>query len=293
MRRGVTCSLILFVAFLATVGCKNRQTPTSAAKSTPAMAGQPSTAPWAQDAVTADEPLRTLPDMPDAGDPTPALTDDEGRPLEFSVAMDQTTGDIIPQTGTALGLEDSTVVFRWPSKDEVSTLKGLDKHVNLYAKQVGTCLHRTPEGDGEIEWCRGRSNRWSSVWDKRNTSFASMCREIVKQFVATTFTGSKHCQYGNCGEGGHTFMCMAAHGGYPRTHIVNCSSTNDHNFSMVWGGDTKKWCVMDRWDIINQGYFYCNANVVNGTLEYKGVKSTSKWYQDVTCTKASDKKFGS
>lgn len=261
--------------------------------STAASAGGPPDAVWMLGSGSADNPLHTLPENPEGGgERTPGLTDANGRPLEVVVYRDPATGDLSFHEGPVFGLSDANIVFRWPKAQEVSTLDGLAKHVTLYSDQVGTCLHRKPEGAGEREWCATRTDRWRMVWESRDTSFSAMCSEIVKQFVKTTYTGSEHCQYGNCGEGGHIFMCMAAHGGFSRKHIYNCSSKNDHNFSILWAGSEKKYCVLDRWDIISKGHFFCNAGVKDGTLVHEGQKTTAKWYQDLTCTRSDDRRFG-
>lgn len=224
-----------------------------------------------------------------------AVYDSEGHPIDRSaeaLKSEKSTkirSDLSLDTGTFEG----DVIFKWPAEDQVINrdYAKLGELMEEYGSLVGTLLHRTPEGEGEITWRQtARSEQGSSCRIAKNKGSEGWCKAVVDQLVDRYMpSGSKYRQYGNCGEGGKVGACLAKRAGFSDDEIRLCTSDNDHFFAMVKRGvdlETKvdmKWCILDRWDLI--GRFKCEVDVDTKAriVTLKGVPTTNKWLDKVTC----------
>jgi hypothetical protein len=183
---------------------------------------------------------------------------------------------------------DGKARFCWPAAGEVidRDYARLGQLMTEYATLVGTCLNRDPDGPGEEEFLENRQFSGMEIVDGlRLGGLKGMCEAVVDELVKTTYEGSKFCQYGNCGEGALIGVCLALRSGFQTNEIRYCRAGKVHVFGMVYKNPREKWCVMDRWDVVQRGFFHCGADwdPSQKTLTLDGVSSTAEWYRDVTC----------
>jgi hypothetical protein len=184
--------------------------------------------------------------------------------------------------------------FDWPSPGTVNQ-GNLEQLISEYSKSVQICLGKDPHAlnSAESEWCRTRDSRWDSIFevirsvqiegplgsllDKRT----AVCEQVKFNFVATRIQSQ---QFGNSNEGALVFYCLAHEAGY--RNLMTCRSENDHAFAVVLDDSkgTPRMCVMDRWDLVGLGNFFCGANIVNGKIEAQNAGTDVRnWYSRVTC----------
>ena len=183
---------------------------------------------------------------------------------------------------------DCYTVYVFPAKIAARDYDDLGKQMREYAKLVGTLLHRKAKGPGEETWVSyQRSQAFSDVRAGAAKGVTAMCGAVVKSMIDSLVPeGSDFRQYGNCGEGGHVGACLATKAGFGDEEIRVCASDHDHFFGMVKHSDeAKKWCVMDRWNLINDENFECDVDWDKDkrAVTYKGEKVTQEWFTDVTC----------
>jgi hypothetical protein len=183
--------------------------------------------------------------------------------------------------------------FDWPSPGTVNK-RNLEELISEYSKSVQICLGKDPHtlNSAEAEWSRIRDSRWdaifevigsvqsgplSSLLDKRT----AVCEQVKYNFVANRIQSQ---QFGNCNEGALVFYCLAHEAGY--RHLMTCRSENDHAFAVVLNDSTAtlRMCVMDRWEVVGLGYYFCDASIVNGKIVAPNAGVDVRgWYSKVTC----------
>jgi hypothetical protein len=185
------------------------------------------------------------------------------------------------------GTRDCYTIFRWPKTIPGKDHDAVGQQMREYSKLVGTVLHREPDGPGEQSWLEyKRSAQYDAVVSAAPGGPTALCEQVVKSFVDDLVPeGSEHRQYGNCGEGGHIGACLALKAGFAASEIRVCASENDHFFAMV-KHPSKKWCLLDRWKLVNDDNFVCGVDydATARQVTHEGTAIAEDWFQKVNCT---------
>jgi len=183
---------------------------------------------------------------------------------------------------------DCYTVYAWPATLPRRDYDAIGAQMREYSKLVGTLLRRQAKGPGEESWVAyQRSENFGRVVRAMPRGTTAFCGAVVKSLVETLVPeGSEFRQYGNCGEGGHVGACLAYKAGFDENEIRVCASDNDHFFAMVRHEQPeKKWCILDRWPLINQDNFECDVDWDSSRREvtHKGAAVDKEWFKQVTC----------
>lgn len=199
-----------------------------------------------------------------------------------SITLDLRPADV----GTVQGTDRSYLVYRWPAKMASRSFDELGAQMREYSKLVGTLLHKAPSGPGELSWTmHERSQQYRHYTSAAAGGSGAFCEAVVTSLVDNLLPeGSEFLQYGNCGEGGRVGACLALKAGFSENEIRVCSSDNDHFFGMV-RHPTKKWCILDRWPLVNEDNFACDVDWDENerVITHEGEQREEEWFQDVTC----------
>jgi hypothetical protein len=189
-------------------------------------------------------------------------------------------------------------IFTWPktiTQRDLSPTGELAKNMRQYTEFVGIVGdfegYNEVKGAGAKAWLYGGIRKQQS----RANYLAALrgpeayCSSVVSTLVESLLPeGSEYRKYGNCGEGGRVAACLATKAGFRPDEIRVCLSENDHFFSMVKHQDpAKRWCLLDRWEVINDDSFSCEVDWDPATrvVSYKGVPMppSEEWFQKVSC----------
>ncbi len=228
-----------------------------------------------------------------------AFLDDSGRRSDpnggvrwasapFDLSFGLQLQDKITIGACAGGANDCYTIYQWPATIPTRSYDAIADQMREYSKLVGTLLKREAKGPGEEAWASYlRSQQYTAVRRAAPRGGREMCGAVIKSFVDTLVpSGSDFLQYGNCGEGGHIGACLAYKAGFEENQIRLCGSDHDHFFAMVEAETpAQKWCVLDRWSIINSDNYACDVDWDPDTrhVTYKGENVQQKWFEDVTC----------
>lgn len=179
-------------------------------------------------------------------------------------------------------------VFIWPTDSNHRNYDRLAELMNQYSELTGNCLNRPAEGSGEAAFKTELESRRRVVKQAFMTGgLAKGCLAFRQNFIDQNYVGSAFAQYGYCNESSYTALCLATQAGFKNTEILKCDTmhyTNDHTFTMV-ERPGQKWCMMDRYDLINKGHFFCNASWNEPTkLIFVGSSAANhRWYEGIAC----------
>lgn len=193
-----------------------------------------------------------------------------------------------------LGSHKGYTVYRWPERSKIKTrdYDSLDEQMTQFAESVGHCLKRAPAGASEEAWACGiRQERMTKVYAAIGSARRwcdAVKEQLVDDFLPTAplwkfWQHSPYCQYANCGEGGKVGACLAYDHGFHENEIRLCASKNDHMFAMVVGPPGKKWCLLDRWAIIDNFRCGIDWDVARQVVTVDGKASDESWFQKVNC----------
>lgn len=179
-------------------------------------------------------------------------------------------------------------LFVWPTDHDHRNYDRLAELMTEYASLTGNCLNKDAIGPGEVAFKTELESRIKIVRQAFKTGGVTKgCASYKENFIDKTYNGSPFAQYGYCNESSYTALCLATQAGFKENEILKCETmhyTNDHTFTML-SRPGQKWCVMDRYDLIHKGNFFCNANWSEGPklLFVDGQAANDRWYQGIMC----------
>lgn len=178
-------------------------------------------------------------------------------------------------------------LFVWPSDRNHRNYDRLAHLMKEYATLTGNCLNKAPIGAGEVEFKSELESRRRIVRQAFVSGGVTKgCAVYKENFIDKTYKGSPFAQYGYCNESSYTALCLATQAGFKESEILKCDTmaTADHTFTMV-SRPGQKWCVMDRYDLIGKGNFFCNAYWYEGPklLMVDNSSARDRWYQGIMC----------
>lgn len=179
-------------------------------------------------------------------------------------------------------------VFVWPKNVGNRDYDKLAEQMTQYATLTGNCYNQTANGAGETQFKSELESRRKTVRNAfKSGGIERGCASYKENFIDKTYNGSPFAQYGYCNESSYTALCLATQAGFKPNEILKCVTMalgNDHTFTLL-ERPGQKWCMMDRYDLIDKGNFFCNVYWDEPTklIFVDHSAANHRWYQGVMC----------